>query len=89
MIYTLIALQVLDIISTYLCLKNEKGTEANTWIAKLMEKVGVLQALILTKAVFIAMLLIWGHLVHEYAMVFLIFFYVYICINNFAILRKK
>ena len=89
MIAALISLQVLDIISTYLCLKSESGAEANPWLAKLMAKIGLLPALVLAKGLFIAMLILWGYLVPTAFIVVMIAFYVYVVVNNFKILRGR
>jgi len=88
-IYALIILQVLDIISTYLCLTSGKGYEYFGPMKWLQAKMGLLPALIAGKGVFIAMLLAWGHTVHLHALALLILFYLYIVLNNFTILRKK
>jgi hypothetical protein len=89
MIYALITLQVLDLISTYLCLTKGAGTEDAKIMAWLMKKLGLVPALMVSKGIYIAMILIWGHLAHEYAIAILAFFYALTVINNFRILCKE
>ena len=55
-LYAVIALQVLDILTTYLCLTSGKGYEANKLLAKVFDKIGLLPGLLLTKGAFVAFL---------------------------------
>ena len=54
MIYALIFLQVLDLISTYLCLQTAEGRESNPLLVGLMRRIGLLPALAVAKGVAIA-----------------------------------
>jgi Domain of unknown function (DUF5658) len=89
MIYALIILQVLDAVSTYLCLTKGVGVEGNTWLARLFARVGMVEGLLMTKGALIGLLLLFGHMVHDYALALLILFYVYIIFNNFKVLRGR
>jgi hypothetical protein len=57
--YALLALQVLDLLSTVIALRNPKLTEANGPLAGLMKSIGTLPALMCIKTT--AMVLIWHH----------------------------
>ncbi|MBM2883896.1 hypothetical protein JFK97_05790 [Chromobacterium phragmitis] len=46
--------QVLDIASTWYALRTGIGREANSWLARVMERVGFLPALLLTKLALLA-----------------------------------
>ena len=55
--YVLLALQILDLLSTVIALKNPKLSEANGPLSRIMQAIGVLPALVAVKCA--AMLIIW------------------------------
>lgn len=59
MLYALIALQALDLLTTWLALRHPRAREVNSVLARLFAAVGVLPGLLLTKAAFVA-LLVWA-----------------------------
>lgn len=53
--YALVILQLADIATTHYALRTGKAREANCGMAWLMARIGVLPALIVTKAIFVAL----------------------------------
>ena len=81
-------LQVLDIITTMVALQREGLAEGNPYIKKLMDKIGVIPALLLIKGAFIAFLL-WAYpLVPEPVLWMLAAFYVWVIYNNVKLIRS-
>lgn len=92
MIYLLIVLQVLDLISTMVALRNPKLAEGNSFglLQWFMDKIGVLPALVLLKAAFIGWL--WYFRDHpdmtDQVYVLLCAGYAWIVVNNIRLIRK-
>jgi Domain of unknown function (DUF5658) len=85
MIYVLIFLQVLDLISTYVCLQTSIGRESNPWLVGLVCRIGLLPALVVAKGAIIAMVLVLGPASPEWLLGALILFYLWVVFNNFGI----
>ena len=81
-IYILIALQVLDAITTVVALRNPKLTESNPILKPLFDKFGALQTLVVAKLGFIGLLYWFAQQVHQDVLYILIVAYVYIVANN-------
>jgi hypothetical protein len=88
MLYLLITLQALDVVSTYLCIKSGKGREANRWLSMLMDKLGVIPALVLTKGTLIVLLVMYGSLIQNEVLIGLNVLYAIVVANNFKILKS-
>jgi polyferredoxin len=88
-LYTVIALQVVDIVSTYWCLTSGKGIEGNKFLVKLFEKTGLLTGLILIKS----LLVVWLVLVYPWlpieVLYILIVGYLWVGYNNIMIIIKN
>ena len=82
MINTLIALQLLDMLTTYIALHHPRAREVNPFMAKLFAAVGVLPGLLLVKGGFVAFLLWSAPLLPSEALYLLIALYVWVFINN-------
>ncbi len=87
MLYLLIGLQVLDLLTTVIALRNPKLTEGNWLLKPLMDKVGVLPALLLLKGMFIALLLWAAPLVPIEILYVLTVFYCWVVYNNIKLIR--
>jgi hypothetical protein len=86
--YLLIALQIADVISTLVALRNPKLREANKFLLRLFELFGQAPTLIGTKAIFIAFFW-WAHpYVYEPVIWALCVFYAYIVVNNVRLIRE-
>lgn len=82
----LIALQVIDAVTTAIALNNPKLKEGNKFLAWLMSKIGVIPALVVMKAQAIA-LIAWGHsYVHNWILLALVLFYVWVIWNNLRLI---
>jgi hypothetical protein len=82
----LIVLCSIDVVSTVYGLKSNKATELNPTIRWVMDKVGVLPALIGTKLVFLA--LTWFFFWNIIILIVLNIIYVGVCVNNTRVLLR-
>jgi hypothetical protein len=87
-LYLLIALQVLDLVTTVIALRNPKLTESNGVLKPLMDKFGVLPTLIVLKGAFIALLWWAAPLVPVEVLYLLTAGYCWIVINNVKLIRS-
>ncbi|OGB26186.1 MAG: hypothetical protein A3I66_00605 [Burkholderiales bacterium RIFCSPLOWO2_02_FULL_57_36] len=60
LIYIIAALQVGDIVTTYMCITSGKGAEANPVLRRLFDAIGLVPGMVLVKGAFIAGLLVYG-----------------------------
>jgi hypothetical protein len=86
LLYIIAALQVLDILTTYLCLTSGKGFEANKLLAKLFDKMGLLPGLLLVKGAFIALLWITAPLAPVEVLYVITAGYTWVVYNNLKVL---
>ena len=85
--YVLIALQVLDLLSTVIALRNPRLSEANGPLAGLMKSIGTLPALMCIKT--LAMVLIWHHREDIGGwLIALCVLYVAVIANNIRLIKK-
>jgi uncharacterized protein YacL len=84
----LLTLQAADVVTTFLALQNKNNMEANPILRALFNKVGLLPGLLVAKLGFIALLCIFRHDVHPYAMYALCVGYAYIVYNNIKVLKS-
>ena len=88
-----ILLQIADVVTTYLSLKRPDRAEANGFVKAIMDKIGILPALIITKATVIGLfVLAYIYLASIYltvAMGAVCVFYVWVIINNVRMLAAK
>ena len=85
--YVLIALQVLDLLSTVIALRNPRLSEANGPLAGLMKSIGTLPALMCVKT--LAMVLIWHHREDIGGwLIALCVLYVAVIANNIRLIKK-
>ena len=83
-----IALQVADIVTTYLIIQRG-GRELNPLIAAAMAKIGVLPALLVTKGALIALMVSVNHVEGMiYVFAFLAALYAFVISNNLRVLRR-
>lgn len=87
-LYTLIALQVLDLITTVIALRNPKLTEGNGILKPLFDRFGVLPTLISVKGAFIALLWWAAPLVPVEVLYLLTAGYCWIVLNNIKLIRS-
>ena len=88
-----ILLQIADVVTTYLNLKRPDRAEANKFIKSIMDKIGILPALIITKAIviglFVGAYIYAGSIYLAIAMGVVCVFYVWVIINNARMLAAK
>ena len=85
--YTLLALQILDLVSTVIALRNPKLAEANGPLAGLMKSIGTLPALMCVKT--LAMVLIWHHRADiGVGLIALCVLYAVVIVNNIRLIKK-
>lgn len=87
--YILIALQALDVLSTVVALRNPKLHEANWLLKPIMDKLGVLPALLLVKGVFIALLALYWREIQVELLYALAALYVYVVFSNIRLIRNS
>jgi ABC-type branched-subunit amino acid transport system permease subunit len=91
-LYLLIALQVLDLITTVIALRNPKLTEGNKRLKPLIDRFGVLPALLLIKGTYAA-LLFWAVPLIPAHLMFLVYAviagYCWIVWNNVKLIREN
>jgi hypothetical protein len=80
-----VMIQIADGWTTIQCIESGKGNEANPIVAWGIKKIGLKNALIIYKALAIAI----GYLLIDYpiALVLLCLFYAYVVYNNYKILK--
>jgi hypothetical protein len=85
--YALVLLQILDLVSTVIALRNPKLKEANGPLAGLMKSIGTLPALMCVKT--LAMVLIWHHRADMGAwLIALCVLYAVVIVNNIRLIKK-
>ena len=87
-LYLLITLQVLDLLTTVVALRNPKLTESNSILKPLMDKFGVLPTLVVIKGVFIGLLFWAAPLVPVEVLYLLCAFYCWVVFNNIKLIRN-
>jgi len=87
-LYLVIALQVADLITTYLALKNPNNHEANPLVLDVMNAIGVLPGLLFVKGSVIALLVLAGDLMPMWFLVPLAVLYVWAVWNNLGVINK-
>ena len=87
-LYLLIALQVLDLLTTVVALRNPKLTEGNGLLKPLMDRFGVLPALLGAKGAFIGLLFWVAPLVPVVVLYLLCGFYSWVVWNNLKLIRN-
>lgn len=82
--------QVLDVWTTKVALGTGRAKEANGPLRRLMDKVGIMPALLFTKAVFGALIFftVQDTVMWYVSLGLIIALYTYILTNNFRVLRK-
>lgn len=86
-LYLLILLQVADIVTTIIALQGP-AHESNPVLKKLMDKIGVLPALLIVKGLAIAFFWYFQAMIPQAVFWLLCAFYVYIVYNNLMTIRK-
>jgi len=85
--YVLLALQILDLLSTVIALRNPQLSEANGPLAGLMKSIGTLPALMCIKT--LAMVLIWHHREDMGGwLTALCVLYAVVIVNNIRLIKK-
>jgi hypothetical protein len=87
-LYLLIALQVLDLLTTVIALRNPKLTEGNGILKPLFDKLGVLPTLLIMKGGFIGWLLYVRAEVPDWTLLLLCAVYLWIILNNIKLIRS-
>jgi hypothetical protein len=88
LIYIFIALQVLDAVSTVIALDGG-GHEVNPILKKIMDKIGVIPALVLVKGAAIAFFWYYQELLPDPLVLLLCLGYVWILYNNIQVIREN
>jgi hypothetical protein len=88
-LYLLITLQVLDLLTTVVALRNPKLTEGNSILKPLMDKFGVLPTLLVIKGAFIGLLFWAAPLVSVEVLYLLCAGYVWVVWNNLKLIRNN
>ena len=86
-IYALIALQILDIITTVIALRNPNAYESNWLIAPIMKTIGVLPTLLITKGAAIA-LLWYSQDANPILLAAVAVYYAYTVYRNYVIIKN-
>jgi hypothetical protein len=86
-LYLLITLQVLDLLTTVVALRNPKLTEGNSLLKPLMDKFGVLPTLLVIKGAFIGLLFWAAPLVLVEVLYLLCAGYCWVVWNNLKLIR--
>jgi len=86
-LYLLISLQVLDLLTTVVALRNPKLTEGNGLLKSLMDRFGVLPTLLGAKSAFIGLLLWVAPLIPVVVLYLLCGFYAWVIWNNLKLIR--
>jgi len=87
-LYLLSALQVFDLLTTVVALRNSKLTEGNNLLKPLMDKFGVLPILLVVKSAFIGLLLWAASFVPVVVLYLLCGFYTWVVWNNLKLIRN-
>jgi hypothetical protein len=87
-LYLLITLQVLDLLTTVIALRNPKLTEGNSILNPLMDKFGVLPTLIVVKGAFIGLLFWAAPQVPVEVLYLLCAWYCWVVYNNIKLIRN-
>lgn len=87
-LYILIGLQVLDVITTLVALRNPKLQEGNKYLKWLMDRIGVAPTLLAIKGGFIAWLYYVNHLVPQEILWLLCAGYAWVVRNNMNLIRR-
>jgi len=88
LLYIIIALQVADIVTTYLAITNGKGIESNGILAPLFKASGLIPGLLIVKGGFVALLWWAAPLVPVDLLYALAAFYAWVIFNNVQVLSK-
>jgi len=88
-LYILITLQVLDLLTTVVALRNPKLTEGNSILKPLMDKFGVLPTLLVIKGAFIGLLFWAAPLVPVEVLYIGCAFYCWVVWNNLKLIRNN
>ena len=88
LIYIFIALQVLDAVSTVIALDGG-GHEVNPILKKIMDKIGVIPALVLVKGAAFAFFWYYQELLPDPLVLLLCLGYVWILYNNIQVIREN
>lgn len=84
----LVALQIVDAVSTLLALNKPGLVEGNRLLKAVMDKIGVLPTLVIVKGAFIAWIAYFKDQIPEGIYVVLILGYIWVCWNNLKLLKK-
>jgi hypothetical protein len=87
-LYPLITLQVLDLLTTVVALRNPKLTEGNSILKPLMNKFGVLPTLLVIKGAFIGLLIWTAPVIPVEVMYLLCAGYCWVVFNNIKLIRN-
>jgi hypothetical protein len=87
-LYLLITLQVLDLLTTVVALRNPKLTEGNSILKPLMNKFGVLPTLLVIKGAFIGLLIWTAPVIPVEVMYLLCAGYCWVVFNNIKLIRN-
>jgi len=88
MLYLLIALQVLDLLTTVIALRNPKLTEGNGILKPLFDKYGTFEVLTAVKTIFILLLWWAAPLVPVEVLYVLCAGYCWVVFNNIKLIRN-
>lgn len=88
-LYILIALQVLDLVSTVIALRNPDLTEGNGILKPMFDALGVVPALVVVKLGFIGLLYWAAPQVPVEVLYALIALYVWVVYNNIKLIRNS
>lgn len=83
----LILMQVFDFYSTYIILKNG-GSELNPVVDFLIQKIGLVAALIIAKGVAVIGVLVIYYVDVLIAILILVAVYSYVCFNNYKAMKR-
>ena len=86
--YIVVALQIIDVVSTVILLNREGFREGNKVLKAIMDRIGVVPTLVIVKGAFIAWIAYFQEQIPEGIFVVLIAMYLWVCWNNLKLLKK-
>lgn len=88
-IYLVVALQVADLVTTVIALRNPRLGESNSVLRWLFERLGVIPTLVIVKGAVIALLVFGGREMGLPILAVLTVLYVWVVVNNYRHIIKE
>lgn len=86
--YVLVALQIIDLVTTVIAVQRPGLVEGNRFVKFFMDKIGVLPTALIVKGAFIGWIAYFQAEIPDGIFAVLILGYLWVCWNNLKLLRK-